>query len=71
MVAWLVMVATWRYGKKSQILQVKYNHTALLDYVAVGTIADCVSMATSINNRIVVRFGIRQMQKQLRPCWQL
>lgn len=41
----------------------------LLDYVAVGTVADCVSLARSTNNRAVVRAGLRLINGDTRPCW--
>lgn len=39
------------------------------DYVMCSTVADCVSLA-SINNRAIVRRGLAQLAKRLRPCWQ-
>ena len=30
----------------------------LLDFVAVGTVADCVSLARSQNNRAIVTYGV-------------
>lgn len=68
MVAWLLMAYT-----RSKLMQT--NHEAipslaeLLDFVAVGTIADCVSMARSLNNRIVVSYGMKRIEAGLRPCW--
>ncbi len=45
---------------------------SLLDYVAVATIADCVSMAPtkSIANRTFVKRGLQLINKQTKPCWQ-
>lgn len=43
---------------------------ALLDYVAVGTIADCVNLASS-SNRALVRYGLQQIQAGARPCWRV
>lgn len=70
MVAWLLMAATRQklidYGYLSS------NAPRLvdsLDFVAVGTIADCVSMARSLNNRAVIAYGLRLMNAQTRPCW--
>lgn len=70
MVAWLLMAAT---------RQVLINENYLpsdepslldtLDFVAVGTVADCVSMARSINNRIVVSYGLRLIEEGNKPCW--
>lgn len=43
----------------------------LLDYVAVATIADCVSLRPDRArvNRVLVRYGLEQINKQTRPCW--
>lgn len=42
--------------------------THLLQYVAVGTQADCVSLA-SPNNRAVLQYGLDQMNAKVAPCW--
>ncbi len=70
MVAWLYM--SWT---RSQL--VKGGHLGpetpslkyLLDYIAVGTVADCVSLSKSLNNRIVTRAGLAQISQFERPCW--
>lgn len=41
----------------------------LLDYSAVGTIADASSLAYSLNNRMIVQHGLRLMNSKSRPCW--
>ena len=70
MVAWLLMVAT-----RDELINLGYlpdNAPKLvdsLDFVAVGTIADCVSMAQSKNNRAVVAYGLKYIQAGVRPCW--
>lgn len=70
MVAWLLMAAL------RQALIEKLGRKdipklgGLLDFVAVGTVADCVSIAKSKNNRIVVSFGMQIIQQEKRPCWQ-
>ena len=43
--------------------------TSLLDYVALGTVADCVSLARSRNNRIVIQMGLQGINAECRPCW--
>lgn len=68
MVAWLFMAATrqalaQKTGKEIRSL------VDCLDYVAVGTIADCVSIARSINNRAVVSYGMKLIEQGSRPCW--
>lgn len=45
--------------------------TTLLDYVALGTVADCVSLARSKNNRIVINAGLKLIQSGMRPCWRV
>lgn len=42
----------------------------LLDLVGVGTVADCVSLADSHNNRAVVRASLARINADVpRPCW--
>ncbi len=41
----------------------------LLDFCAVSTVADCVSMA-STNNRIVVKMGLTLINNRSRPAWE-
>lgn len=71
MVAWLLMAAV----RAEMIAQGKLADSVpsmmgVLDFVAVGTVADCVSMAKSINNRAVVKYGLKLMNQFQRPCWQ-
>lgn len=71
MVAWLFMAATRAALIEKGILSDEANSmAALLDYVAVGTVADCVSMARSVNNRAVVQYGLKRITQGVRPCWQ-
>lgn len=67
MVAWLLMNQVKLILGLSDSVDLK----VLLDFVAVGTIADCVSMADSINNRAVVKYGMQLIQKQSRACWRV
>lgn len=39
-----------------------------LDYVSLGTVADCVSIGTAIN-RAVVAVGLGYLNRFTRPCW--
>jgi len=68
MVAWLFMAAT-----RQQLVNQRGKEIpslgACLDFVAVGTIADCVSIARSRNNRAVVSYGMKLIQQGVRPCW--
>ncbi len=67
MVAWLFMAATrQQLVAKGQEIE---SLAQCLDFVAVGTIADCVSIARSKNNRAVVSYGMRLIVQGLRPCW--
>lgn len=45
----------------------------LLDYVAVATIADCVSMKPSkaSTNRTFVKHGLQLINNKTRPCWEV
>jgi len=43
----------------------------LLDYVALGTVADSVSLGSSETNRAVVKVGLTLIASQERPCWQV
>lgn len=69
-VAWFVMAAVrnrWQ-TKHNQKLRAM---TECFDFVAIGTMSDCVSLKTSINNRIVLRFGLKAIREQRRPCWRV
>lgn len=43
--------------------------SGLLDFVALGTVADCVSLGASANNRALVRAGLALINRRQRPCW--
>ncbi|MHB1744998.1 MAG: DHH family phosphoesterase, partial [Acidobacteriaceae bacterium] len=45
----------------------------LLDFVAVATIADCVSLSpgASLINRAFLRRGMQQVRSGCRPCWKI
>lgn len=71
MVAWLFLAATRRKMIEAELLsQDAPAMTELLDFVAVGTVADCVSLARSLNNRVVVQYGLTRINQFKRPCWQ-
>lgn len=71
MVAWLLMAATRRKMiEEGHLPQNAPAMTELLDFVAVGTIADCVSLARSLNNRVVVQYGLTKINEFKRSCWQ-
>ena len=72
MVSWLLMC------KVRQAL-IKLGHLPsdtptlahLLDFVGLGTVADCVTMGGSINNRAVVKHSLWLVDLGRRPCWQV
>ncbi len=71
MVAWLFMAATRRTMiERALLAKTVASMVNLLDFVAVGTVADCVSLARSINNRVVVQYGLMRINEFKRPCWQ-
>jgi single-stranded-DNA-specific exonuclease len=70
MVAWLLMTATRKkLIERNRLPTTEPNLSDSLDFVAVGTVADCVSIARSANNRAVVSYGLRLIEKGIRPCW--
>lgn len=70
MVAWLLMAATRQVLiDQKHLPQNTPTLSDSLDFVAVGTIADCVSIARSVNNRAVVAYGLQLIEKGERPCW--
>jgi len=70
MVTWLTMCATRAWLIKVGAIPAKTpSLSALLDYVALGTVADCVSLGASPNNRAVVRRGLAMIERAERPCW--
>ncbi|WP_150466559.1 single-stranded-DNA-specific exonuclease RecJ [Francisella sp. SYW-9] len=70
MVAWLFMAALRRkYIQNNKPVSKSYGLSNLLDFVAIGTVADCVSMANSHNNRIVTKLGLEQLKENDRLCW--
>jgi len=71
MVAWLLMAATRRTMlDQGELLPNAASVIDMLDWVAVGTVADCVSLARSLNNRVVVQYGLQRLNEFKRPCWQ-
>jgi single-stranded-DNA-specific exonuclease len=64
-VAWLLMCMTVKhFGHASKVL------VPVLDYVALGTVADCVSLA-GVQNRILVRAGLARINAMKKPCWRV
>lgn len=70
MVAWLLMAATrMELIKRGFLSESAPKLTDSLDFVAVGTVADCVSMARSQNNRAIVTYGLKLINSGIKPCW--
>ena len=72
MVSWLVMSHVRKGLIDQQAIATDTPKLGdLLDYVALGTVADCVSLGSSETNRAVVKAGLLLIRKQQRPCWQV
>lgn len=66
---WLVMAATRQeLIRRSHLPRDAPNLAELADYVAVSTVADCVSIASK-NNRAIVRAGLKRINAGVRPVW--
>lgn len=72
-VAWLTMALV-----RTELLKQGYAAdivplAALLDYVAVATVADCVSLRPDLSyaNRAFVKRGLVLINGRTRPCWQV
>lgn len=72
-VAFLLMAKVRSALLHSGIMRALPSLSGLLDYVAVSTIADCVSLApdASFINRAFVRYGLELIKKKQRPCWNI
>ncbi len=67
-VAWLVIAHTRQYLPPERVEGLRLS--GLLDLVALGTVADCVSLSRSRNNRILIEHGLRIANAaDARPCW--
>lgn len=70
MVAWLTMTQVRAHLIAQQSLPSDTPPTlSLLSYVALGTIADCVSVGDSVMNRFVVQHGLQLMNRFEQPSW--
>ncbi len=71
MVCWLVMSGVrTRLVEQGLVAPATPTLIGLLDYVALATIADSVSLLSPVN-RAVVRYGLLEMNKFVRPCWRV
>lgn len=72
MVAWLTMYAAVEAvyrGEPETIKSVREQAMGLLDYVSIGTIADCVDLGASRVNRVLVKRGLKAIDQGTRACW--
>ena len=72
MVAWLVMMQTRaQLVEWGAIPESTPRLSAWLSYVALGTVADCVSLGRSAINRAVVTRGLALINRMDAPCWRV
>lgn len=70
-VMWLFMsLLRNRMAERNLVPNLPRNLRHLLDFVAVGTVADAASLASPVN-RWFVQEGIQLMQERRRPCWRV
>ncbi len=70
MVSWLLLCALRQeLLQTNRLLKTAPTLARSLDLVALGTVADCVSLARSVNNRAVVRYGLHLISSGMRPAW--
>lgn len=70
-VAWLTMaMVRTELLKQGHLTQIP-SMVALVDYVAVATVADCVSLRPDFSyaNRAFVKRGLMLINSRTRPCW--
>lgn len=66
---WLVLAAARQeLIRRGHLPETAPSLIELTDYVSISTVADCVSLA-SVNNRAVVRAGLRRINAGARPPW--
>lgn len=71
MTAWLLMAAVRRELVARGRLPADAPHLQdELAFVAIGSQADCVSLASPIN-RAVIRYGLARMNRDDTPCWRV
>lgn len=69
-VAWLTMCAV-----RTRLIEVGHlpadapKLTDMLDWVALGSQADCMDLAVSKNNRAIIRYGLWMINTNPRQCW--
>ncbi|MDX8389483.1 MAG: single-stranded-DNA-specific exonuclease RecJ [Mariprofundaceae bacterium] len=70
MVAWLLVCQVRNLLiERGQLASDAPKLTSLLAFVALGTVADCVSLAQGPINRAVIQAGLALINHTQRPCW--
>lgn len=70
MVAWLLMAQLRQALIDADHISANVPKLiSLLDFVALGTVADCVNLSSSAVNRAVVIAGLQILNRFHRPCW--
>jgi single-stranded-DNA-specific exonuclease len=70
-VTWLLMTTVRRKLIEQNIIPGDSPNLGwLLDFCAISTVADCVSLA-STNNRVVVKKGLTLINNRTRPAWEV
>ena len=70
MVAWLTMSLTRNVLiEQGRLPSDASKLSPWLSYVALGTVADCVSLGGSAINRAVVNLGLTLINRMQEPCW--
>ncbi|MDQ6961809.1 MAG: single-stranded-DNA-specific exonuclease RecJ [Mariprofundaceae bacterium] len=70
MVAWLLMAHVRQTLIDAEQISANVPKlVSLLDFVALGTVADCVNLSSSAVNRAVVHAGLHILNRFHRPCW--
>lgn len=68
--SWLLLAATRQTLIDAGLIGANEARLApLLAWAAIGTVADCVSLARSTNNRAIVAYGIKQIENSDEPVW--
>lgn len=72
MVAWLMMSLTRSVMVEQGVLSTSTPKLSpWLSYVALGTVADCVSLGASAANRAVVTTGLKLINQMESACWRV
>lgn len=72
MVAFLLMAAVRNILiAASSLREQTCKLNGLLEYAALGSLADCVDIGASATNRAVIRSGMRRMNQGSRACWRV